>query len=262
MTTNELIKIWAKIKQFFALKSDVNAINTTVEAIGNDLTEIYDQTSKKIKTAVLPSYVDDVIDGSYVGKKFYTKHVGSGDLIGVDTNDEITGETGKIYVDRITNNVYRWSGETYIKVSDVDLTNYYTKSQIDTKIANIPDSGMTQEQGDNRYVQKTDFGSELDSAIFSAKEVIYGFVSDNHLTFTPGSIDHSGVKSYTEEYDEFLNKSNVLYIDVEKKIAYIYDSEDFKYYPLYAELTDAEIESICVIVLEQDPNDQEAEPEG
>lgn len=55
--------------------------------------------SGKIDSEYLPSYVDDVLEyNSYGGFP-------------------LSGETGKIYVDLATNQIYRWSGSTYVEVS-------------------------------------------------------------------------------------------------------------------------------------------------
>ena len=55
----------------------------------------------KIKSSLLPSYVDDVIEGYYdaTTNKFYED---------AEKQHEIAGETGKIYVDILTNDTYRW----------------------------------------------------------------------------------------------------------------------------------------------------------
>lgn len=53
----------------------------------------------KVPSSQLPSYVDDVIEGTL--STFPT-----------------TGETGKIYVDTTTNKTYRWGGTSYVIISD------------------------------------------------------------------------------------------------------------------------------------------------
>lgn len=54
----------------------------------------------RIPTAQLPSYVDDVIEGSYVSATAFN-----------DTNgNAVTIESGKIYIDTTTNVQYRWTG--------------------------------------------------------------------------------------------------------------------------------------------------------
>ena len=50
----------------------------------------------KVPSSQLPSYVDDVIEG---------------------TSFPAIGETGKIYVNTDTNKTYRWSGSTYVEIS-------------------------------------------------------------------------------------------------------------------------------------------------
>lgn len=66
----------------------------------------------KVPTSQLPSYVDDIIEGYYNTKdgKFYEND-------STNSNYLITGETGKIYVDKITNKTYRWSGTAYVEIS-------------------------------------------------------------------------------------------------------------------------------------------------
>ena len=67
-----------------------------------------------VKSEQLPSYVDDVIEGYYSGGKFYKEAAHT---------TEITGESGKIYVDITSGaddkiNVYRFSGSAYISISN------------------------------------------------------------------------------------------------------------------------------------------------
>lgn len=56
-------------------------------------------TSGKVLSSQLPSYVDDVLEYS------------------AKSNFPSTGESGKIYVDTATNLTYRWSGSTYVEIS-------------------------------------------------------------------------------------------------------------------------------------------------
>ena len=58
----------------------------------------------KVPASQLPSYVDDVTE--YAAAASFPA----------------TGETSKLYVDTSTNDVYRWTGSTYIKVSDAVST--------------------------------------------------------------------------------------------------------------------------------------------
>ena len=57
----------------------------------------------KVPESQLPSYVDDVLE--YASRSAFPG----------------TGETGKLYVAKDTNIVYRWSGTTYVAVSEADI---------------------------------------------------------------------------------------------------------------------------------------------
>lgn len=56
-------------------------------------------TTGKVPSSQLPSYVDDVLE--YTNKSSFPA----------------TGEAGKIYVDKTTNKTYRWSGTAYVEIS-------------------------------------------------------------------------------------------------------------------------------------------------
>lgn len=79
-------------------------------------------TNGKISSSVLPSYVDDVIEGFYSGGKFYKEK---------EHTTAISGTSSVVYVD-ITNNsgdVYRYSGSTFIKItSSPDHKHSYVKA--------------------------------------------------------------------------------------------------------------------------------------
>ena len=62
----------------------------------------------KVPSSQLPSYVDDVIEGYYYNSKFYKEE---------SHTNEIAGESGKIYTDLGNNKTYRWSGTTYTEIS-------------------------------------------------------------------------------------------------------------------------------------------------
>lgn len=75
---------------------------------------LYDSGTTVIKQEHLPSYVDDVVEGYYdaTANKFYKDSA---------KTEEITGESGKIYVDLTTNHSYRWSGTTWVDMSGPSL---------------------------------------------------------------------------------------------------------------------------------------------
>lgn len=62
----------------------------------------------KVPASQLPSFVDDIIEGYYHNGKFYEDSA---------YTKEISGETGKIYVDLPANLTYRWSGTAYVLIS-------------------------------------------------------------------------------------------------------------------------------------------------
>jgi hypothetical protein len=89
--------------------------------------------SALISSQYLPSYVDDVQE--------YNSFA----------NFPTVGETGKIYIDISgSNKVYRWSGTSYFLITD--LTNYYTKAEINTTTTtlqtNITTEGSTRSSAD------------------------------------------------------------------------------------------------------------------
>lgn len=67
-----------------------------------------DLVDGKIPAAQLPSYVDDVVEGTMnEDNTTFTPTDGTSN----------TQETGKIYVDTTTNKSYRWSGTVYVEIS-------------------------------------------------------------------------------------------------------------------------------------------------
>ena len=74
-------------------------------------------TSGVIDAARLPSYVDDVVEAA--------------NLAGFP----VTGETGKIYVARDTNKVYRWSGTVYVYITSGAVDSVAGKTGVVTLVA-------------------------------------------------------------------------------------------------------------------------------
>lgn len=62
-----------------------------------------------IDSTYLPGYVDDVVEGYLYNSKFYKEAAHT---------TEITGESGKIYVDLSTEKTYRWSGTAFSVISE------------------------------------------------------------------------------------------------------------------------------------------------
>ena len=62
----------------------------------------------KVPAAQLPSYVDDVIEGTYVNATTFHDTEGS----------PVTPESGKLYIDTTTDKEYRWSGTQFSSIRD------------------------------------------------------------------------------------------------------------------------------------------------
>lgn len=93
--------------------SEVGAIATTAKGANNGVAEL--DSTGKVPSSQLPSYVDDVVEGYYYNSKFYKEAAHT---------TEITAESGKIYVDLTSGNnkTYRWSGSAYVVIaSDLAL---------------------------------------------------------------------------------------------------------------------------------------------
>ena len=77
--------------------SDVGAIPATQKGAASGVAEL--DSSGKVPSTQLPSYVDDVLE--------YDNRTGF----------PATGEAGKIYVAKDTNKTYRWSGTAYVEIA-------------------------------------------------------------------------------------------------------------------------------------------------
>ena len=86
------------------LKEKLSAI---LKGSANGLAEL--DSTGKVPASQLPSFVDDIIEGYIYNGKLYKE---SGHTT------EISGESGKIYVDLSTEKTYRWSGSTFVVISD------------------------------------------------------------------------------------------------------------------------------------------------
>ena len=93
------------------LTADIQAVNQSLtdfkstKGVANGIATL--NSEGKIPSSNLPSYVDDVIEGTYVNTTSFKNTSGT----------VLTPETGKIYVDTSTNKTYRWSGSTYVEIS-------------------------------------------------------------------------------------------------------------------------------------------------
>lgn len=78
--------------------SDVGAIASTLKGANNGVAEL--DSTGKVPSSQLPSYVDDVIE------------------VADYASLPATGESGKIYITLDDNKTYRWSGSAYVEISE------------------------------------------------------------------------------------------------------------------------------------------------
>lgn len=138
-----------------------------------------------IDAAHLPSYVDDVIEGYLNSGKFYTTKSSSGTYSG-----EIKAEAGKIYVDLSNNKTYRWSGSTYVVISETIAlgTTHATAGYGDESRAAYNHSTST---GNPHKTTKTDLG--LGNVENKSSATIRGELTSANVTtalgYTPPKTD-------------------------------------------------------------------------
>ena len=82
-------------------------LNQSLKGSASGLAEL--DSNGKVPSSQLPSFVDDVAEGYLSGGKFYKESAHT---------TEISGETGKIYIDLSTEKTYRWSGSAFVVISE------------------------------------------------------------------------------------------------------------------------------------------------
>lgn len=87
--------------------NEVGAIPTTQKGTASGVAEL--DANGKVPSSQLPSYVDDTVDGYLYNSKWYSDE---------QHTHEVTGESGKIYVELSTNKTYRWSGSGFVEISE------------------------------------------------------------------------------------------------------------------------------------------------
>lgn len=117
--TDPTVPSWAKesTKPSYTA-SEVGALADSVTHLSGDIAVSEKGTASgvatldangKVPTSQLPSYVDDVVEGYLYNSKWYSDSAHT---------TEVTGETGKIYVDLETDKTYRWSGTMFVEISE------------------------------------------------------------------------------------------------------------------------------------------------
>ena len=108
---------WIAMPKLEDLNGLANSMNSAIQSAFNSITATKEKANGiasldengKVPSSQLPSYVDDVIEGYLSEGKFYKESAHT---------TQITGESGKIYVDLTTKKTYRWSGTAYVVISE------------------------------------------------------------------------------------------------------------------------------------------------
>ena len=157
---------------------DGNFLDVSQKGSANGVASL-DNTGK-VPSSQLPSYVDDVIEGYYYGGKFYTDSAHT---------QLITPETGKIYVDINTSKAYRWSGSTYVEISQSTIHKYVQQITIPAKKSDyattITHNLHTQDVLFSVYNASNQLVM-VDGNVFSTNQIhlrFYGVYSNNEQTF-------------------------------------------------------------------------------
>lgn len=134
--------------------ADSTKIPTSEKGKANGVATL--DASGLVPSSQLPSYVDDVIEGYFYNSKFYKESAHT---------TVITGESGKIYTDIPTGKIYRWSGTTFVSISnplDIATTEEAKAGTDDTK-AMTPKK--VKEAIENKgYLTKTEAASTYEPA--------------------------------------------------------------------------------------------------
>lgn len=187
-------------------------------------------TSGKVPSSQLPSYVDDVLE-------YATK-----------TGFPTTGEAGKIYIAKDTNLTYRWSGTAYVEISpslalgetsstayagDKGKANATAIATLQTQVANITNGTTKVPSATNadklggveasKYALKTDLPDD-------EMYVVNGTISGTTVTLTNGTfssiktaIDSGkipvlllkmGTITYTFDYEKNSNSESFVFVNL------------------------------------------------
>jgi type IV secretory pathway TrbF-like protein len=125
-----------------------------------------DSTSK-IPSSYLPSYVDDVLEYAALA------------------NFPASGETGKIYIDIATSKIYRWTGSVYVEISPTA-----GNSDTATKLAIVRTISVT---GDATWSVSFDGSANATGALTLASSgVTAGTYNNSATAITPYTVDSKG----------------------------------------------------------------------
>lgn len=182
-----------------------------------------DLVAGKVPSSQLPSYVDDVIEGYYSTGVFYSDS-------GLTT--PITGEVGKIYVDLLLNQSYRWSGSVYVQISNAisglnDLTDVTVSTPLNGQLIQY---NSTTSQWENQSItigtgdmQKSVYDTDDDGIVDSAKKEVVQFINKSGSTITKGTIVYLKSTSSSSTYPEVLKANAATEATSSKTIGAVFE---------------------------------------
>ena len=97
-------------------ESVVPTADEVMKFVNRQMDNVVKRVNGVIPAAFLPSYVDDVIEG------YLCVDGGGNEFWANDANTVVPSEVGKIYIDLNTNNTYRWSGSTFVRINPDEYT--------------------------------------------------------------------------------------------------------------------------------------------
>lgn len=152
----------------FLGQKDYNSLNNLP-----DLSLKADLVSGKVPASQLPSYVDDVIEGA--------------NLSALNALPDSQKETGKLYVALDTNKVYRWSGSTF-----VDMTQSPNLTTLGGVLPTIKIIDYTQDATNYMLRVSYTYGQAAPSGNPQFEVVIHSaYLIANNITTTQDSINQS-----------------------------------------------------------------------
>lgn len=141
-----------------AVSTQISTAITSQKGVADGIATL--DSTGKVPSSQLPSYVDDVIEGYYSSSKFYKTKGSDGTY-----SSEITGETGKIYVDLNTNKTYRWSGSAYAVISET------------LALGTTSSTAFRGDYGNTAYTHATAKGSAFSSGLYKITTNAQGHVT-------------------------------------------------------------------------------------
>ena len=156
-------------------------------------------SSGKVPSSQLPSYVDDVIEGYFYNSKFYKESAHT---------TEITGETGKIYVDLSTNKTYRWGGSAYVVISETLALGETSSTAYRGDKGKTAYTHSQTTSGNPHNVTKSDVGLGNVGNFKAVSTVASQGLTDTEKSNARANIG-AGTSSFSGSYNDLSNKPTI-----------------------------------------------------